>query len=123
MTNINTDLTGRDRCAAVATAFSQTQADVYSGALGVGLTIYLDPDMCRVLVGTEYRALVLTDWDGAIDATAVATAVTVSTDDATRVTTIADYWGVPEDEVRSKCLATGLAFLSGVEEYIGPVLR
>ena len=122
-TNINTDLTARDRCTALAAQESLTEAEVYSIAIGVGLNAYHNADTCRILVALAYRPLELTDWDGAIDATAAATAVTVSTDDATRVMDIADYWSVGEDVVRSKALCTGLALLAGVEAYLGPVLR
>ena len=122
-TNINTDLAARDRCTALAAQESLTEAEVYSIAIGVGLNAYENADTCRILEARAYRPLVVGDWTGAFDAAAVATAVTVSTDDATRVAAIADHWGVNEALVQSKALCTGLALLNGEELYLGPVLR
>lgn len=122
-TDIYTDLTARDRCTALAAQESLSEADVYSIAIGVGLNVYHDTTNARIFgdgAAPPYRALVLSDWTPTSDATAQLTAVTVSTDDATRVMEIADDWTVSEDVVRSKALCTGLAMLSGIEAYVGP---
>lgn len=123
--DIYTDLTARNRCAALAVQESVTEDEIYSIALSVGLNAYSDATNARIFadgVAPPYRALVLADWTAASDATAQIVAVTPSSDpdDGVRGDDIAVEWGVAVEDVNSKALCTGLAMLSGIEAYVGP---
>lgn len=123
--DIYTDLTARNRCAALAVQESLTTDEVYSIALSVGLNAYSDMTNARIFadgVAPPYRALVLADWTPASDATAQIIAVTPSSDPDSGVIgdAIATDWSVTVEDVNSKALCTGLAFLSGIEAYVGP---
>lgn len=123
--DIYTDLTARNRCAALAVQESLTTDEVYTIALTVGLNAYADATNARIFgdgVAPPYRALVLSDWTPTSDATAQLVSVDPCADPDSGVIAdaIATDWSVSVDVVQSKALCTGLAFLSGIEAYVGP---